>query len=95
MYWLVSNADDCDDSYNMAAVRYLYNHSLSILHRIGPLHWRDIHFFWSLNFINTYSLHLNRTTPPHPQGVISHHKPLAPSGVGRLLCSSLALSRFK
>jgi hypothetical protein len=24
MYWLVSNASDCDGSYNMAPVRYLY-----------------------------------------------------------------------
>jgi hypothetical protein len=52
-------------------------------------------FFWSLNFITNPSiltLHLFLVRLPHPQGVISHHKPIVPSRIEHLVRSSLTLN---
>lgn len=92
MYWLVSNADDCDDFYNTVTSAILIQTSPSAWFTASFRSIGGISIFQSLNFINTHSLHLIYTAPPHPQGVISDHKPIVPSRIERFFCSSLTLN---
>jgi hypothetical protein len=84
MYWLVSNASDCDNSYSMAGVSYLYRTPFSAWFTVSFAPLEGYPFYSSLNFITAPSIlavHLFLATPPHSQGVMSHHKPIVPSHI--------------